>query len=267
YVTRVILRPAKMNSSGVINYKDLPQGLAFGYSFGEMPWDKTLAGLPLTDGHLKRVPQLTLESPEGDAWLYSTLDDLYKWSQIMDGGSLVSKDEVNEIFTPGTGNYGYGWFTGSGWGRKRVRHSGGLPGYISDFVKFPDDKVTIIIFSNLDRARLGNIVRDISAMIWNAPYDMPVKGTVIKLTADQIGKLEGDYKTPDGKLLTIRNAPDFLTAKLAGQYTAGLIPLSPTEFYFPLADGKAIFKLNESGKAVSVNMRYSGEDHLAERTP
>lgn len=267
YVTDVILRPAKMNNSGVINSKKLPKGLAAGYNFGDLGWDKMISGFALTDGSLKRVPQLSLESPEGDAWLYSTVDDLYKWSVIMDGGMLVSKDEVKEIFAPGTGNYGYGWFIGTGWGRKRVRHSGGLPGYISDFVKFPDDKVTIIIFSNLDRARLGNIVRDISAIVWNAPYDMPVRGTVIKLTADQIGELEGDYKTADGKLLTIRNAPDFLTAKLTGQYTAGLIPLSPIEFYFPLADGKAIFKLNEKGKAVSVNMRYSGEDHIAERTP
>jgi len=50
-----------------------------------------------------------------------------------------------------------------------------------------------------------------------------------------------------------------------GFYTAGLIPLSPTEFYFPLADGKAIFTLNEQGKAIKVNMRYGGEDHIVER--
>ncbi|MEP6788702.1 MAG: hypothetical protein ABJB40_09750 [Acidobacteriota bacterium] len=88
---------------------------------------------------------------------------------------------------------------------------------------------------------------------------------MIKLTTEQTSALEGDFKMADGKLLTIRNEPDYLTAKLQDRYTAGLIPLSPTEFYFPLADGKAIFTLNSENKAIRVNMRYSGEDHIAER--
>jgi hypothetical protein len=69
----------------------------------------------------------------------------------------------------------------------------------------------------------------------------------------------------DGKLLTVRKQPDLLTAEIKGRYMAGLIPLSPTEFYFPLGDGKAVFTLDESGKAVKVNMRYGGEDHVGER--
>lgn len=265
FVTENILKPAGMKNSGVIDIKKLPKNLAKGYSFEGTDWAKTLAGVPLNDGHLKQVPIISLTSPEGDAFLYSTVDDLYKWSLIMDGSSFVSPKLAEEVFTPGIDGYGYGWFIGKGFDRKRYRHNGGLPGYISDFVKFPDDKITIIMFSNLDRARLSNIVRDVSAIILGTPYDMPVRGNVIKLTAEQIAKLEGDYKMADGKLLTIRNEPDFLTAKLQDRYTAGLIPLSPTEFYFPLADGKAIFTLGENDKAVKVNMRYSGEDHIAER--
>ena len=179
--------------------------------------------------------------------------------------NFVSKEEIAEVFTPGLDGYGYGWFIGKGFDRNRMRHNGGLPGYISDFVKFPDDKITIIVFSNLDRARLSNIMRDICSIVLGTPYDMPVRGTVIKLTTEQIAALEGEYKMADGKILTIRNEPDYLTAKLQDRYTAGLIPLSPTEFYFPLADGKAIFTLDKTGKAIRANMRYSGEDHIAER--
>ncbi len=266
FVNQAILKPAGMKSSGVINSRKLPQKLAKGYSYKNTDWEAMLAGRPLTDGHLKQVPVISLTSPEGDAWMYSTVDDLYKWSLIMDGGALVTPKLAQEVFTPGLDGYGYGWFVGTGFDRKRFRHNGGLPGYISDFVKFPDDKITIIIFSNLDRARLSNIVRDVTSIVLGTPYDMPVRGKVIKLKAEQIGKLVGDYKTVDGKLLTIRDKPDYLTAELQDRYTAGLIPLSPTEFYFPLADGKAIFTLDESGKAIKVNMRYSGEDHVAERT-
>jgi hypothetical protein len=93
---------------------------------------------------------------------------------------------------------------------------------------------------------------------------MPVRGKVVTLTADQIAPLLGEYKQADGKVLAI-SMGDMLTAKLTGRYTAGLIPLSPTEFYFPLADGRAIFTLGNDGKATQVNMRYSGADHIAMR--
>jgi len=265
FVVDKILRPAKMLDSGVINSDRLPPGLASGYSFGDRGWTKIVGGVSLTDGHLRKQPELSLRSPHGDAWLYSTVDDLYKWSVVMDGGKVVPVAEAKEVFTAGLDNYGYGWFVGSGFGRRRMRHNGALPGYISDFVKFPDDHITIVIFSNLDRARLSQITRDISSIVLGAPYDMPVRGTVVKLTDQEVARLTGDFKMTDGKLLTIRNEPDYLTAKLQDRFTAGLIPLSPTEFYFPLGDGKVIFALDENGRAKSVNIRYSGEDHVAER--
>jgi hypothetical protein len=142
-----------------------------------------------------------------------------------------------------------------------------LPGYVSDFIRFPDDSITIVLFSNLDRSRLDRIARDVSACALGLSYDPPVSGTVVPLRGEQVAALEGDFKMADGELLTIRNAPDYLTAKLTDSYTAGLIPLSPVEFYFPLGDGRALFTLDARGKAVRVNMRYGGEDHVAERVP
>jgi hypothetical protein len=70
----------------------------------------------------------------------------------------------------------------------------------------------------------------------------------------------------DGTPLTVR-VEDMLIAELKDRYTAGLIPLSPTEFYMPLGDGRAIFKLDSTGKATEVNMRYGGEDRIARRKP
>jgi CubicO group peptidase (beta-lactamase class C family) len=264
YIEKNLLQPAGMKRSGVLGTKDAPKSLATGYTFGDIGWEKTLAGYPLTAGHLKKMPRLELTPPAGDAWLYSTVDDLYRWSQAMEGNGVITAAAINETFTAGLGNYGYGWFIDNGFGRKRTRHNGMLPGYTSDFIRFPDEKITIIIFSNLDRAPLSRIMRDVTAIVLGTPYDMPVRGKVISLTEPQIAQLVGDYKTTDGQVLTIRKEPEFLIASIKGRYNAGLIPLSPTEFYFPLADGKAIFTV-ENGRAKKVNMRYSGEDHLAER--
>ena len=265
FVARTLLVPAGMAHSGVFGVGNGPRSLATGYTHGDLGWDKMLAGVSLTAGHLKKLSQFPLTPPEGDAGIYSTVDDLYRWSQVMDGGPLVPAEEAAEVFTPGLENYGYGWFVDNGFDRKRLRHTGLLPGYVSDFIKFPGDKVTIILVSNLDRTRLDRVARDVTAIVLGKGYDPPVHGKVVQLTAGQFAKLEGEYKMSDGKVLTIRKEPDLLTAELKGRYTAGLIPLSPTELYFPLGDGKALFTLGETGKAMKVNMRYGGEDHVGER--
>jgi CubicO group peptidase (beta-lactamase class C family) len=270
FIEKNILIPAGMKNTGVFGVGKSPKYLAIGYTHGDLGWEKTLAGVALTDGHLKKLPSISLSSPHGDAMLYSTLDDLYRWSLIMDGSKLIPAPEAAEIYTPGLSGYGYGWFVGDGFNRRRVRHNGMLPGYVSDFIKFPDDKITIVIFSNLDRARLSSIARDVTAMTLGMPYDLPVRGKVVKLSPEQIANLEGDYKMANGNSLTIKNEPDYLSAYMKTpqgqlQFAAGLIPLSATEFYFPLGDGKAIFSVDEKGRAVKVNMRYGGEDRIAER--
>lgn len=267
FVRKNILEPAGMKHSGIIGTGAPPKKLASGYTHGDIGWEKMLGGVALTAGHLKKQPQLALTPPAGDAGVYSTVDDLYLWSRVMDGSKLVPAALAAEVYTPGLENYGYGWLIDKGFERRRMWHNGELPGYTSELLKFPDDKITIIIFSNLDRSRLGRIRRDVSAIVLGTPYDLPVRGTVTKLMPEQVARLEGSYKMADGAVLTIRNEPDYLTAEIKGRYLAGLIPLSPTEFYFPLADGKALFTLDESGRAIKVNMRYSGEDHIGERIP
>ena len=267
FVTEKLLRPAGMTRAGMFDGKTIPDGLAVGYTHPDLGWVKLLAGMPLTDGHLVARPRLPLTPPAGDAGLYATVDDLLAWSRVMDGSALVPKAEADEVFTPGLENYGYGWFVGEGFKRRRYRHNGGLPGYTADFVKFPDDGLTLVFLCNLDRARLSSVVRDVSAMVLGLPWDMPVHGPVATLTPGEYARLEGVYAMADGKTLTVTKEKDLLTVALKGRYTVGLIPLSPGRFYFPLGDGTVTFTLGEGGKASSVNVRYSAEDHRATRIP
>ena len=266
YVTQALLKPAGMTHTGVIGSSPArPKNLAFGYTYGNLGWEKMLAGVSFTDGHMQRVADLPLTPPHGDGFLYSTLDDLYRWSQVMDGGSIVTASDIAEVFKPGLGDYGFGWFITRAFNRTRYNHTGALPGYVSNFIKFPEDKITIIILANIDRGRMSSISRDLSSIALGAPYDMPVRGKVVKLTQEQTATLKGEYKMADGTVLTVDES-DMLTAEIKGRYMAGLIPLSPTEFYFPLGDGRAIFTIDNTGKATQVNMRYSGEDHIATRS-
>jgi CubicO group peptidase (beta-lactamase class C family) len=271
FVEKNILKPAGMASSGMMNYLKPPASLAAGYSGQNVGWEKFLPGFSVTGIGYKKVPQISLESPAGDAALYSTVDDLYKWSVIMDGNSkLVSAKTAQEVFTPGLEGYGYGWFIDNPPFGKRYSHTGGLPGYVTDFTKLPDKNLTVIVFSNIESVRLSRARRDVIAIALGQPWDMPVSGKVVTLTADQCKNLLGEFKLADGALVKIakeENKDWPITAQVPKQYTAGLIPLSPTEFYMPLAEGRVTFTLDEQGRAVKVNLHYSGEDRIGERIP
>ena len=71
-----------------------------------------------------------------------------------------------EVFTPGLAGYGYGWFVDSRMKRKRYVHTGELPGCRTVFVKFPKDRVTIIIFANQDQAPTELMTREITKMVF-----------------------------------------------------------------------------------------------------
>ena len=76
FVTKNILKPAGMKNTGIFSVGKYPKNLAVGYTYGDLGWEKTLAGFSLTDGTLQKMPPITISSPHGDAMLYSTLDDL-----------------------------------------------------------------------------------------------------------------------------------------------------------------------------------------------
>ncbi len=273
FVEKNILKPAGMNASGMMNYRKPPERLAAGYGGVTVPWDKFLPGISIADLGAKKVPQISLQAPAGDAALYSTVDDLYKWSVIMDAKNenarLVSAKTAQEVFTPGLENYGYGWFIDSVFG-KRYSHTGGLPGYISDFTKLPEKNMTVVVFSNIETMRTSRVRRDVTAIALGLPWDMPVTGKVATLAAEQFEKLKGAFKMSDGAVLTISKDPEpgsLLAAAIPDRFLAGLIPLSATEFYMPLTEGRVTFTVDENGRATRVNVHYSGEDHIGEKNP
>lgn len=62
--------------------------------------------------------------------------------------------------------YGLGWQLRTQHGVRWVYHSGGMPGYVTDFMRYPEQKLTIIVFTNLDdeHANARQIVRAVAPM-------------------------------------------------------------------------------------------------------
>jgi len=142
----------------------------------------------------------------------STVLDLAKWDELLDLDSVLSRSNRKLMWTPATLNdktlvdYGFGWYVDSFLGRARIHHDGQFPGFRSDFERFEDDKLTVIVLANLDNASLASLAIKIAGFYAPAlatpPFtlsaDTPSQSftndnpITIKITAKDDGKAAPD---------------------------------------------------------------------------
>lgn len=91
----------------------------------------------------------------GDGGVQSTLDDMIAWYRNYRADALFGPDyrarlETEAILANGepTG-YGLGVAIGAYRGVRRIGHGGGMPGYMCDFVHFPDEDFGVVLLANV----------------------------------------------------------------------------------------------------------------------
>ena len=93
----------------------------------------------------------------GGGGIFSTLDDLYRWDQALSTERLVTTATLRAAYTPGrlsdgtTFGYGFGWELSWFRGHRQLAHTGGLAAYHARFLRFPADRLTVLVLANTDR--------------------------------------------------------------------------------------------------------------------
>jgi D-alanyl-D-alanine carboxypeptidase len=86
----------------------------------------------------------------------STVPDLLGFWRALENGMVVSLASFEKMSTPnplpdGTPtSYGYGLFRSAYKGHRVLSHSGHVPGYSAQLVRYPDDDLTIAVLTNTD---------------------------------------------------------------------------------------------------------------------
>jgi hypothetical protein len=65
--------------------------------------------------------------------------------------------------------YGFGWALGEAGGRRVVEHGGAWQGFTAAIVRHPDDKLTVIVLTNLSRANPSGIAHGMADLYLPAP--------------------------------------------------------------------------------------------------
>lgn len=138
YLRVNIFEPLDMNNTGFITSKDVIKENSLGY----------IKISPITKEYTK-ASQKGRSLPYSAGSIYSTVEDLYLWSNALDTEKLVKKESLNKMFTPFLKDYGFGWFINKTEdGSKVVSHAGNLPGYTSFIARNINTKCTVILLGN-----------------------------------------------------------------------------------------------------------------------
>jgi len=87
--------------------------------------------------------------------LFSTVEDLLLWNEALDSGKLVKPETLQLVFTPSRLSdgreavFGLGWMIGRYKGLREIHHGGDITGFSTEVARFPEQKFTVIVLSNI----------------------------------------------------------------------------------------------------------------------
>jgi hypothetical protein len=207
---------------------------------------KTTGYSMLDDKHADIAPTVDSTISFSAGAIYSTTGDLYLWHKALEQDIILSNEQQERAFTPVKNNYGYGWGIDSIEGKRRVGHGGGIPGYITNESRVPEDDIDIILLSNASNRSLDKITQDIYAILYNKPYELQKAREAIQLPADVLKQYEGEYEiSPDlHVVMTVKDG--LLTAHPTNQSEKILYAEKDDLFFQQDDDIQVAFTRNES---------------------
>lgn len=150
-----IFAPLQMrNTLAYVKGKGEVANRAYGHSKSASSW--------------KETDQSPTSATLGDGGIYSSLEDLAKWDDALASHTLLTESEMQPALTPATltggaqpvwpadadrpqgtpASYGFGWFLDPYRNHLRIWHYGDTMGFHTYIVRFPADRLTVIVLCN-----------------------------------------------------------------------------------------------------------------------
>jgi D-alanyl-D-alanine carboxypeptidase len=257
FIASRIFAPAGLTSTRTTTAADIVPHRASGYE--------------TSGGRIKNADIWIALRPSG-AFL-STVLDLAKWDKALDSGKILNAATRDQMWTPvrltdgTTYGYGFGWFLDEVNGHRRVRHSGGVPGFVCEMEKFPDDRLTVIVMANIGNRDLEDMAVHVAAHYKPdlRPAETPalsdsgaVRSSAVRLLLADLaaGRLPTDSVTPQlgNELAEQKNAGVFDVLKSFG-------PLLSTDLIQrQVRDGRSIYTFRIAYRDITLFAECSASD-------
>jgi CubicO group peptidase (beta-lactamase class C family) len=236
-----------------------------GYDFPAPIVPHRAAGYRRIGDQLANAAYLDMTIPHGAGALYSTVEDLHRWSVALDERKLISSGAYEKMFTPAKGNYAYGWIVDKQFGRQRIGHGGGINGFSTYIERLPDEKLCVVVLSNMEGSPPAAVAGGLAAIALGEKYDLPRERKFIAVDGKVLDSLVGEYEIRPGFVLTISREGERLIGQATGQGKTELRAESETQFYVKEASAEITFVKDEDGTVVKLILRQGGRETEGKR--
>ncbi|HVF56262.1 MAG TPA: serine hydrolase [Pyrinomonadaceae bacterium] len=244
----------------------VPLGMSnTGYDFNGRILKHRATGYSLRGGQILNARQIDMSVPFSAGGLYSTVEDLYLWDQALYTTKLISEKSLKLMFTPFKEGYAYGWYAGERFGRRVVSHGGMIEGYTAFIERFPEERVTVIVLSNLDSTPTSRFARDLAAITFNLPRTSGKERRAINVDPRVYDAYVGQYELSRNFIITITKENDRLMGKVTGRPKIELFPESATEFFVKELDAQITFVGDGTGKVTHAILHLDGHEAQAKK--
>jgi CubicO group peptidase (beta-lactamase class C family) len=158
------------------------------------------------EGKVKPAPVINGDWLSGDAALYSTVGDLQKFGDALESGKLIPRAAFERMRAPVKDYYGYGWqiqpVSRMTFNRKVGGHAGVLPGFLAAFMRFEDEKVTLIALSNKQVPGVQQALQAAGSAVFGEPFTPSFERERVEVPLEVLKRYVGDYEL-GGELFTL----------------------------------------------------------------
>ena len=200
---------------------------------------------------------ISMEWPFSAGAIISTVDDLYKWDRALYTNTVINTLSKQSMFTPGKGNYGYGFIIDSLEKHPRIWHNGGIPGFITNLSRFVNDDVCVIVLANTAVVQNNTLpITDVIAegladIVFDLPVESPYEHKEVKIDPNLLDKYVGKYSA--GLVLEVIRKENKLYRHRDGSADIELKPESNTKFFYADDSNRQLeFELDGSGKVIKI---------------
>jgi len=190
--------------------------------------------------------------------IYSTTGDLYQWYQSLQTNKIIKESSKEIAQTPVKNKYGYGWAIDTIAGKKTVGHGGGIHGFNTNMVSVPEDNTCVILLANAANPNLDKITKDIFAILYNLPYEVPKEKTAISVSEEVLQQYIGVYELSPQLIVTISLEGGKLIGKPEGQEAIQLHAEKEDQFFLKEIDAQLNFNRNEKKEIISMTLLQNG---------
>jgi CubicO group peptidase (beta-lactamase class C family) len=150
-----------------------------GYADGATVYDRLATGYRRVGATVQQAPYLDTSVPYSAGMMYSTVRDLHAWTRALHAAEpFESAETLTTMITPVLSGYAYGIGNSAmPIGEESVQavaHSGGIPGFSSMLIYFPESEQTVAVISNTGD-NTGAIARNVAQLMHGAEAETPTR--------------------------------------------------------------------------------------------